>query len=85
MKTHTKNYIQYFGYSIVDFIPCEICGKEAVDIHHIDCKGMGGSNTKDYVENLMALCRTCHDFYGDKKQWKEFLKNTHLNKINNIK
>ncbi len=23
-------------------------------------KGMGGSKTKDYIENLMAMCRKCH-------------------------
>ena len=34
---------------------------------------MGGSNEKDKIENLMALCRRCHDHYGDKKEWMEYL------------
>ena len=40
---------------------CFMCQKwEAVDIHHISAKGMGGSKCKDYIENLTALCRACH-------------------------
>jgi len=41
---------------------------------------MGGSKTKDIPENLMALCRVHHDKYGDKKQFKDFLKDTHASK-----
>lgn len=59
-------------------ILCEVCSKKAVDIHHIDAKGMGGSKTKDTIENLMAVCRSCHTKYGDKKQFKEFLIKKHL-------
>lgn len=61
MKQHTKIYLDAFGYSEGDYIPCESCGGQATDIHHIESRGMGGSNTKDTPENLMALCRTCHD------------------------
>lgn len=61
MKKHTKIYLEYFGYGEQDFIPCENCGKHATDIHHIIPKGIGGSKTKDYIENLMALCRKCHE------------------------
>jgi 5-methylcytosine-specific restriction endonuclease McrA len=38
---------------------------------------MGGSKTKDTIENLMALCRSCHLEYGDKKQFIDFLKQKH--------
>jgi IS1 family transposase len=38
---------------------------------------MGGSKDKDTIENLMGLCRKCHIEYGDKKQYKEFLKDIH--------
>jgi hypothetical protein len=31
MKPHTKIYMNHFGYDISDFIPCEVCGKTAVD------------------------------------------------------
>lgn len=56
---------------------CEVCMAKAQDIHHIYCKGMGGSKQKDYIENLMALCRRCHIEYGDKKQHYSFLTETH--------
>ena len=78
MTKHCKIYMDYFGYGEEDFIPCETCGKKAVDINHIECRGMGGSKMKDYIENLMAACRECHNKYGDKKQYIEYLKRTHL-------
>ena len=81
MKKYTKIYLDYFNYCIDDFIACEVCDSLAVDIHHIDCKGMGGSKTKDEINNLMALCRKCHIEYGDKKNHLEFLKSKHEYKI----
>jgi 5-methylcytosine-specific restriction endonuclease McrA len=56
---------------------CEVCGAPATDIHHIYCKGMGGSKSKDVIENLMGLCRPCHIEYGDKKQHYDFLSSRH--------
>lgn len=82
MQKHTKIYITFFGYDESDFIPCEICDKKAVDIHHIDARGMGGSQFKDRIENLMALCREHHEEYGDKKQFKEKLRELHTLKMN---
>ena len=78
MKKHTKIYLDYFELAISDYIPCEVCNKPAVDIHHIEPRGMGGSKTKDTIQNLMALCRECHheaDF-GTKLS-KEFLGKIH--------
>jgi len=77
VKKHTKVYLNHFGHGADSFIPCEVCGSRAVDIHHIDARGMGGGKTKDTIENLMALCRGCHVEYGDKKDHKEFLKKKH--------
>jgi len=77
MQKHTQIYLQGMGYKKTDFIPCEVCGSQAVDIHHINARGMGGSKTADVIENLMGLCRKCHIEYGDKKQHKEFLKDIH--------
>ena len=80
MKKHTKIYLDFFGYSVADFIPCEICENKAIDIHHIEARGMGGDSkgSKDVIENLMALCRECHTIYGDISRLKEPLKKIHL-------
>lgn len=78
MKNHVKIYLSHFGYSEGDFIPSEISGEQAVDIHHIEARGMGGSKSKDVIENLMALTREEHIKYGDKKQHKDYLKGIHL-------
>jgi 5-methylcytosine-specific restriction endonuclease McrA len=80
MKRYVKIYLNYFGYDTTDWIPCELCGNTAVDIHHIEARGMGGGN-KDTIENLMGLCRSCHIEYGDKKQYKAMLKVVHKIKM----
>ena len=85
MKRHTMTYLNHFGYDISDFIPCEVCGKTAIDIHHIEARGIGGSKEADNIENLMALCREDHLKYGDKKQYKEWLKSVHLQKLSSGK
>ena len=66
------------GYDETDWIPCEVCGAKAVDIHHIEARGMGGTKQKDSIENLMALCRKHHLEYGDIKDKKDYLKEIHL-------
>jgi hypothetical protein len=43
---------------------------------------MGGSKEADAIENLMALCREDHIKFGDQKQFKEFLKCKHAEKLN---
>ncbi len=64
MKRHVKIYLEENGYTTADVIMCEIksegCEGVAVDICHIIPRGMGGSKTKDYNENLIAGCRFCH-------------------------
>lgn len=83
MKLHVKIYFTYFGYDESDTIICECCQRSrAVDIHHIDARGMGSSSNLDYVENLMALCRRCHVKYGDKEQYMNFLKERHVDIMN---
>jgi hypothetical protein len=63
MKKHTKIYLKFFNYGETDFIPCEICGQKAVDIHHLEGRGKG----KDVIENLMALCRRHHTYAHEGK------------------
>lgn len=77
MKRHTKVYLTQFDYTADDFLPCEVCGSRAVDIHHIEARGMGGSKELDHIQNLMGLCRSCHIEYGDKKKYTQFLKDVH--------
>ena len=40
---------------------CEVCGSLAQDVHHIVGKGMGGRSRDDRDNNLIALCRPCHE------------------------
>lgn len=82
MKKHVKIYLDHFNLTGQEFIPCEVCGGQAVDIHHIEARGMGGSVAKDKIANLMAVCRECHIQYGDKKQYIDFLKNIHKRIMN---
>jgi hypothetical protein len=56
MKIHTQIYLDYFGINEEDpFIPCEVCENRAVDIHHIEARGMGGSKKKDDIESNIAV------------------------------
>ena len=77
MRKHTQIYFKHFGYDKSDTIMCEVCGAVAKDLHHIEARGMGGSKYADNIGNIMALCRPCHDEYGDKKQHKEMLTQVH--------
>lgn len=82
MKAHTKIYFDFFDYDESDFIECEVtgCGQRAVDINHIDARGMGGNpnKDKDNIFNLMGMCRKHHIQFGDKKQQKDFLRERHI-------
>ena len=79
MTNHAKIYLEHYGYSPGDFIPCEVCGVRATDFHHIKCRGMGGNpkGDKDNPSNIMALCRRCHEKFGDKRQYMEYLQTIH--------
>mgnify|MGYP001568901987 CR=1 FL=1 len=80
-NNYKQNYFDFFGYDKSDFILCEIpnCGKVAVDIHHIENRGAGGTKAESIndVGNLMALCREHHVEYGEKKHFKEYLFSIH--------
>lgn len=69
MKKYKANYIKGRQIDICDYIHCEVCGSTAVDIHHITHKSQGGS---DEYENLIALCRGCHNKAHNKAGCKEF-------------
>lgn len=92
MEKHTKIYLDFFevsycsGTGEYEPLKCEYCEKRLIiDVHHIDNKGMGGSDKKDYIENLIGLCRDCHDAAHDEKITKEALIKKHLFKIRMFK
>ena len=70
MKKHTKVYMDFFDYGIDDFIPCEVCGSKAVDVHHIEGRG----KNKDVIENLVGLCRECHNTAHSSVEFNNMLK-----------
>ena len=80
LRGHKKVYCDALGYVEGETIPSEISGAPAVDIHHIDARGMGGTSNpyKNSIFNLMAVTRAEHEKYGDKKQYKKWLKHKHL-------
>lgn len=81
MQKHTKIYLNYFNYDETDFIGCENCNKKATEIHHLEIKGMGGSKTKDYIENLIAICRDCHTKAHGSIEFNKKLKEIHLRNL----
>jgi|TARA_E500000305_G_scaffold110691_2_gene119565 5-methylcytosine-specific restriction endonuclease McrA len=83
MKKHTKIYMNYHNYDISDWIACEHCGTTAVDIHHLTGRGIGGSKNKDFIENLIALCRRCHIKAETDKQFNNQLKELNKHKHSN--
>lgn len=80
MQKYKKNYLKAYWLDETDFIICENCWKQAVDIHHIIYRSRWGS---DEAENLIALCRDCHDRSHFKK--KPYLSTSELFKKKKIK
>lgn len=81
MKKYKKIYLKALGYDLDDptqRVPSELGTAEACDIHHIFCRGMGGTTENlDRIENLMALSRNEHKDYGDKKRYMWTLLSVH--------
>ena len=69
----------HMGFDTSDFIPCVISGEQAVDIHHIEARGMGGTIKEENINNIMASTRDIHLFFGDKTKYKNWLKKVHEN------
>ena len=80
---HTDIYFNALGYYKEDMAQCEICGKPATEIHHIERRGLGGTKNPESncLANIMAICRECHIEYGDKVKYKRMLKIKHLRLI----
>lgn len=79
MQKHTKIYMNHFGYSLADWLPCENCGGTATSVHHLQFRSQLGGN--DPV-NLMALCFDCHHkAHNSNREFNEKLKEIHRNKF----
>ena len=82
MRKHTKVYMTFFYLDESDFIGCEMCGSPGQDIHHIQARGLGGSKCMDFVENLICLCRDCHNLAETDKEFNVYVRIRHLELIN---
>lgn len=84
---HTEVYDSFFGTSPGNRV-CELTGKSPADVTHIHAAGMSADISKHRISNLMALCREAHLYFGDKKEYYEFLTIAHqdyiLNKIPHV-
>jgi len=82
MQKHVKVYLEYYWNP--EHIICESCWLPAVDIHHIEKRSKFGSKTKhlqDIIENLIWLCRNCHErAHMQRKPYltKDELKDIHI-------
>lgn len=47
-----------------DFIPCYICGRTAVDVHHC-LHGTANRHIADKYKLTVGLCRHCHTLLHD--------------------
>lgn len=91
MKKYTKTYIEAIGASLGDntqYIPCECCDGRASEIHHILNKNRliqhGLLKVKDDIFNIMAICRRCHDSYGEDNVFIPLLFKIHIKRINGV-
>ncbi len=84
MKDYKKLFSRYWGYSETDNPICWWCRQAvAVDIHHIEPKGMGGvkNNRLNRIDNLFAVCRKCHNLAHKNKSVNEEFKKILKEKI----
>ncbi|MHA1795821.1 MAG: HNH endonuclease [Promethearchaeota archaeon] len=86
MQKHTKIWMDFFDKTTDEIVLCENCRSKATEIHHIDSKGMGGTSlNKDYIENLIALCRSCHEMAHGSIEFNQELKEVHLKYMERMK
>ena len=79
MQKHTKVYFDFFDYGMDDFIPCEMCGSKATDVHHLTKRSkIGSKQERDYIENLIALCRDCHIVAESDTSFNSYCRIQHL-------
>ena len=74
MKKHLKIFDDFWlpELTIAQTFQCAVCNSwEGTDIHHLSSRGMGGSknDAKNYIENLICLCRKCHQTCHSNKEF----------------
>lgn len=74
MVKHKRIYLNYFGYKHGDWVPCENCSSTCTDIHHLQFRSLQGS---DEPQNLMGLCRLCHNKAHNDPKFNNKLKEIH--------
>jgi len=64
---------------------CEMCQQDrAVDIHHLTKQSkFGNKKEKDYIENLMGLCRDCHNKAESDNMFNFYCRIQHLENVCN--
>lgn len=72
MTNHLKVYLNFFGLSYEEFIPCLLCNKKACEIHHIIPRSHVFKGDRDDIKNLAALCHECHFMIHNIKSPREF-------------
>lgn len=63
MQEHTKIFQDFWWdeLTLSQTEQCSVCNSwEGTDIHHISSRGLGSSKYKNFLENLICLCRSCH-------------------------
>lgn len=78
--SYKQTYLDFFGYCEQDFVPSELSGKEAHDIHHIIYRS---KKKDDSIDNLIALTREEHDLAHRGILTREFLNQKHQQFIKN--
>ena len=84
MKPYVKTYYKYFSYDVSDFIPCEVCGAKAVEVHHLEPKSIAKAK-ENFIDNLIAVCRECHNQCHARRQFNEDAKLIHRKKLLGVK
>jgi len=75
--------MQFFDYGEQSFVMCEACQQDrAVDIHHLTKQSkFGNKKEKDYIENLMGLCRDCHNKAESDNMFNMYCRIKHLENV----
>ena len=76
MNTYTKVYLDNLGFDETDYVQCQCCENRATEIHHIISRKRDKKLIND-IQNLFAICRTCHQKYGEIKEYMPLLLKIH--------